>query len=367
MDAVVTTNDIEIDEETTGDDLTNVPYDPAQVKVDYKPFSIFQVMRKIRLGEIDLHPDFQRRLVWDKTRQSRLVESILINIPLPAFYLDATTLNRWVVVDGLQRLSTLDRFCNQNEFTLQNLEFLKDLEGKTFDELPRNYQQQIEETHLNLYIIQPDVPDEVKFTIFYRINTGGIVLTRQEIRHCLFHGPATDFLKKLAEAQKFKIVTTNSIPTKHMDDRECILRFFAFYLTPYTDYQQSNFDAFLAQTMRRLNAMDDTERRELRERLFEMLNRARAVFGPYAFRKIYEVDGKRYPINKSLFEVWAVTLLNHDPDRLTERKDEIIRRFVQIMNEDDEFNKAISTSTGSIKSVHKRFSAIEALLAEVMA
>ncbi|MCB0181496.1 MAG: DUF262 domain-containing protein, partial [Anaerolineae bacterium] len=87
MDAVVTTNDIEIDEETTGDDLTNVPYDPAQVKVDYKPFSIFQVMRKIRLGEIDLHPDFQRRLVWDKTRQSRLVESILINIPLPAFYL----------------------------------------------------------------------------------------------------------------------------------------------------------------------------------------------------------------------------------------------------------------------------------------
>ena len=366
MDATITEQPA-IDDETIDDDLSNVPYDPAQVKVDYKPFSIFQVMRKVRLDEINLHPDFQRRLVWDKTRQSRLIESILINIPLPAFYLDATTANHWVVVDGLQRLSTLDSFCNQNAFELQDLEFLKDLEGKTFDELPRMYQQQIEETHLNLYIIQPDVPDEVKFTIFYRINTGGIVLTRQEIRHCLFHGPATDFLKNLAEAKKFEIVTTNSIPTKHMDDRECILRFFAFYLTPYTDYQKSNFDAFLGKTMRRINTMDNEERRELRERFFEMLNRARAVFGNYAFRKMYEVDGKRYPINKSLFEVWAATLLKYDLNRLTERKDAIVDAFVRVMNEDDDFNKAISTSTGSIKSVHKRFSTIEALLADVMA
>ena len=366
MDATVADR-VEIDDEIIDDEMSNVPYDPTQVKVDYKPFSIFQVVRKIRLDEINLHPDFQRRLVWDKTRQSRLIESLLINIPLPAFYLDATSTNRWAVVDGLQRLSTLDSFCNKNEFRLQDLEFLKELEGKTFDELPRSYQQQIEETHLNLYIIQPDVPDEVKFTIFYRINTGGIVLTRQEIRHCLFHGPATDFLKSLAEAKKFELVTNNSIPTKHMDDRECILRFLAFYLTPYTRYQQSNFDSFLGQTMRYLNGISDEKRRELREQFFEMLNRARTVFGPYAFRKMYEVDGKRYPINKSLFEVWAVNLLNYDLDQLNKRKDAIIGEFVRIMNEDNDFNKAISTSTGSIKNVHKRFSTIEALLSNVMA
>ncbi len=355
-----------IEEETLDEEMATAPYDPTQVKVDYKPFSIFQVLRKINLGEINLHPDFQRRFVWDRTRQSRLIESILINIPLPAFYLDAATVNQWAVVDGLQRFSTLDRFCNKNEFPLENLEFLKDLEGVTFADLPRLYQQQIEETHLNLYIIQPDVPDEVKLTIFYRINTGGIILTRQEVRHCLFHGQATAFLKNLAEAKKFKLVTNDAIPTKHMDDRECILRFFAFYLTPYTEYQKSNFDAFLAKAMRRINQMDDTELGDLRQRFFEMLNQARAVFGDYAFRKFYEVGGKRYPINKALFESWAVSLMPYNLDVLTERRDEIIREFVRVMNEDEDFIKAISRSTGSVTSVHKRFGTIQELLARVM-
>jgi len=355
-----------IEEEMPGDEVSTIPYDPAQVKVDYKPFPIFQVMRKIRLDEINLHPDFQRRLVWDKTRQSRLIESILISIPLPAFYLDAVTVNQWAVVDGLQRLSTLDRFCNRNELRLQNLEFLKELEGRTFEELPRVFQQQIEETHLNLYVIRPDVPDEVKFTIFYRINTGGIVLTRQEIRHCLFHGPATELLKSLADAQKFKIVTTNSIPTKHMDDRECILRFCAFHLTPYTAYQANNFDDFLAHAMRTINRMDEIQLGVLRERFFEMLNKSRAVFGEYVFRKMYEVNGQRYPINKALFETWSVALLEYSLNLLTERKSEIVREFVNVMNEDEAFNKAISQSTGSIKHVHLRFSVIEGLLAKVM-
>jgi hypothetical protein len=355
-----------IETETLGDETNAVPYDPSQVKVDYKPFPIFQIMRKIRLGEINLHPDFQRRLVWDHTRQSRLIESILISIPLPAFYLDAVTVNQWTVVDGLQRFSTLDRFCNQNNLRLRNLEFLTELEGLTYEELPRLHQQKIEETHLNLYIIQPDVPEEVKFTLFYRINTGGVTLTRQEIRHCLFHGPATQLLKSLAEAQKFKIVTTHSIPAKHMDDRECILRFFAFYLTPYTGYQENHFDKFLGQTLRTINHMNDTERGELRQHFFEMLNRARSVFDDYAFRKMYEVGGQRYPINKALFETWSVALMNYDLDRLGERKDDIVRAFVRVMNEDEEFNKAISHSTGSVKNVHKRFGTIENLLTGVM-
>lgn len=359
-----TVNGIEAE---TGEEIISTPYDPGQVKVDYKPFSIFQVMRKIRLGELDLHPDFQRHLVWDATRQSRLVESVLISVPLPAFYLDALTTNHWVVVDGLQRLSALNKFCNQNDLRLHNLEFLKELEGCTFEDLPRFYQQQIEETHLNLYIIQPDVPDEVKFTIFYRINTGGVVLTRQEIRHCLYHGPATAFLKNLAESKKFMIVTGNSIPTKHMDDRECVLRFLAFHLVPYTEYQTSNFDAFLGQTMRRLNQMHESERSKLREHFFEMLNRARTVFGDYAFRKLYELDGRRYPINKALFETWATLLLQHDEHKLTERKETILHEFAHVMQNDDDFNKSISQSIGSVKSVQKRFSSIENLLTKALA
>jgi uncharacterized protein with ParB-like and HNH nuclease domain len=148
--------------------------------------------------------------------------------------LDAVDDDRWLVVDGLQRLSTLDRFYNKNELRLRNLEFLRELEGKTFDELPRRFQRQIEDkTRLNIYIIQPDTPSRVKFTIFYRINTGGLFLTAQEIRHALFQGESTKLLQELASTPEFKNATTNSIRSKRMDDREAILRFLAFYLSPY--------------------------------------------------------------------------------------------------------------------------------------
>src|SRR2546426_5210311 len=105
------------------------PFDPSKIKVDREPMSIFQVMRKIQIGEIKLDPDFQRNLVWDIKRQSRLVESILLKIPLPAFYLDAVQPDRWIVVDGLQRLSTLDTFLNKKALKLIGLEFL----GRQFE------------------------------------------------------------------------------------------------------------------------------------------------------------------------------------------------------------------------------------------
>jgi len=345
---------------------TTIPYDPSAVKVNFKPYSIFQIIRKIRLNELDLQPEFQRRVVWDKTRQSRLIESILMNIPLPAFYLDAMTINKWQVVDGLQRLSTLANFCWHNTLQLQNLEFYKELEGLTFEELSREQQSHIEDTHLNLYIIQPDVPEAVKFTIFYRINTGGVTLTPQEIRHCLFHGKASQFLKNLAELEKLKTVTRRGLSSKRMDDRESILRFFAFHLTPYTTYQDGDFDDWLGQTMQQINRMDDRALKALRELFFETMNKAQALFGAYAFRKLYALEGKKYPINKSLFEVWCVILSQYNKQLLIDHKMALLTGFIKIMNEDRDFEKAISRNTGSVRNVHKRFSTIEALLAEVV-
>lgn len=191
------------DEEILAEEYIKEPYDPTKIQVDSQTMTVFQVMRKIRLNEINLQPDFQRHIVWDIIRQSRLIESMLIRIPLPAFYLDARDDNVWLVVDGLQRLSTLNDFYNKKELRLKGLEFLDKLDGKSYDELPRNFQRQIEETSLTLYIIKPDTPPEAKFAIFYRINTGGMVLTGQEIRHCLFQGRATILLKELAETREF--------------------------------------------------------------------------------------------------------------------------------------------------------------------
>jgi len=134
-------------------------------------------LRKILLNEIKLDPEFQRNFVWDPVRRSRLIESALLRIPLPAFYFDGIDANRWLVIDGLQRLTTLRDFVTTKSFRLQGLEYLsRTAEGKSFDELPRGLQRELEETPVMLFIIRPETRPEVKFTIFYRINTGGLKL-----------------------------------------------------------------------------------------------------------------------------------------------------------------------------------------------
>ncbi len=356
-----------ISDEDSGAIAIEKPYDPSGIKVDMTPFTVFQVMRKIKLNEINLQPDFQRHIIWDDTRQSRLVESVLIRIPLPAFYLDATNDDEWTVVDGLQRLYTLDRFCNKNKLKLINLEFLTELEGKTFEELPRRFQRQIEDhTRLNFYIIQPDTPSKVKFTIFYRINTGGLVLTPQEIRHSLFQGKSTDLLGQLADSDAFKAATANSIKSRRMEDRECILRALAFHIRPYTDYNTLDLHGFLCDIMQHINKLPDEELEKLKTLFRQTMHKAEAVFGDYAFRKIYQRGGQKYPINKALFEAWSVSLMKYDMKELKIRKDEIIENFAEVLNTDAEFGKSISQGTGSVNKVKKRFSTIENLLSRIM-
>ncbi len=359
------------DEQITSDDTSDndniKPYDPDLIIVDYKPFPIFQVMRKIKQGQINLHPEFQRHFVWDQTRQSRLIESVLIRIPLPAFYLDVASTTKWSVIDGLQRLSTLDRFCNKNELRLKNLEFLTEQKDKTFEELPLSLQTRIEDTHLNLYLIDPRTPIDVKFNIFRRINTGGLVLTAQEIRHSLFQGVATKFLNDLAKSEEFKKATANPALAKRMNDRECVLRFLAFFLTSYTEYR-SPLDGFLSEAMLAINKIDEQTLAGLRKTFLEAMRKAADVFDNYAFRKMYAKNGRKYPFNKSLFEVWSVCLAKHDFEKLHVCKGEIVQEFVNLMNNDNdaEFAKAISFGTGSSTSVNKRFSTIENLLKRVV-
>lgn len=365
-DQIVRVEEEEILSDKSDDASISDPYDPSQIDVDITHFTVFHIMRKIELGEINLQPDFQRRLVWDETRQSRLIESILIRIPLPAFYLDAVDYDNWLVIDGLQRLSTLDKFYNKNELRLKNLEFLTELEGKTFKELPRKFQRRIEDTKLNVYTIQPGTPSRVKFTIFYRINTGGLVLTAQEIRHVLFQGKSTELLKKLASSREFKEATTNSIRSKRMEDRESVLRFLAFRMNSYKNYKNPDFHDFLNNSMERINKLSAQEINQLEDSFLAAMRKAKAIFGAYAFRRIYARNGKRYPISKPLFEIWSVSLVNYTLESLIKYKDDITEEWIRIMNEDDDFNKSISQGTGSVKKVHKRFRTIEELLAKVV-
>lgn len=351
------------------------PFNPALIRVDTDQMMVYHALRKIADDEIVLDPEFQRNFVWEKTRQSRLIESILLRIPLPAFYFDATREDKWLVVDGLQRLSTLHEFCNKKSFSLTGLQYLTDLQGKRFDELPPNLQRAItERTKLTTYIIQPETPRYVKFMIFSRVNTGGLPLMPQEIRHALYQGPATTMLKRLAESPAFLEATDRSVSPLRMDDRECVLRFMAFHLNSYEEFgsrvregEPANLDTLLNRTMEDLNSFPQAQRDELGAIFGESMLKARTVFRDKAFRKQYSSNSRRLPISKPLFEVWSVLLVGYELAALRARRHAIRKQFLALMDQRDSFEKAISYGTGSRGSILERFGRIRALLEEVMA
>ncbi|OWV75521.1 hypothetical protein ATY77_30815 [Rhizobium sp. R634] len=346
------------------------PFDPSKIKVTTDKKNVDLLVRRIDHGEIDLAPEFQRRArVWPIHRRSQLIESLLLRIPLPVFYVSADAIDNWAVVDGLQRITTIYDFV-KGAFVLSGLEYLTALEGKGFTDLDRSMKRRIEETELVINVIQPGTPEEVMINIFKRINTGGIPLNGQEIRNALNKGPVRDYLKTLASTPLFVSATDNSISDARMEGQEMVLRFLAFTMTPYQDYRVNDLDTFLNDAMRKLNAMYIEQREELVQIFLRSMSLARTIFGEYAFRKPrFDQHGNalssRNPISKPLFEAWAVALsaLNANEAKAAISKAEAIRvQFYDLVKKDPEFVTAISYSTGVPGRVFKRFNSVEQLL-----
>jgi hypothetical protein len=282
------------------------PFDPEKIKVRTEPAIVGQIIRRIEHNEIDLAPDFQRFAgIWNLTRKSRLIESLLLRIPLPVFYVAADERERWAVVDGLQRMTTINDFVH-DRFALASLEYLTQFNGIRFSALPRPMQRRIDETTLIVNVIDPGTPEEVMFNIFSRINTGGLRLNGQEIRHALNKNPARDFLKELANSSEFISATDGSVKPDRMADRECVLRFLAFKIQSWESYSDSTLDTFLGSTMKRLNRMPRNELDDLKADFIRAMRAARTIFLDDAFRKRYVIGQGRSVVSKALFETWSV-------------------------------------------------------------
>ena len=342
------------------------PFNPELIKIRTVNVNVGQIITRIEHDEIDLAPDFQRlRGIWKTEQKSRLIESLLLRIPIPIFYVAADKDEKWAVVDGIQRFSTIYGY-RAGEFPLSGLEYL-DHDGKKFDTLSRHLQRRIDETQIVVNVIEPGTPEEVKFNIFYRLNTGGVPLNGQEIRHALNPGPVRAFLKELAKSKEFQSATDRSIGSQRMADRECILRFLAFHIDPWEKYAVNDINGYLGDAMKEINKKSQPDRDAIAADFKRAMRAAGDIFGKQAFRKIYTGDDRRRPVNRALFGAWGVGLARRSPqeiDILVRNRRGVRERFMSLLESDQEFESVISYSTSAPQRVRKQFRAIDDLIAK---
>ncbi len=367
----------QVEQEIQGNEPITVPFDPNLIRIRRDPFTLGELIDKIQYDEVNFKTAFQRKSdLWDATKQSRLIESVLLRLPLPAFYFDEVIENEediekrrsvWQVIDGLQRCSAFNHYIVKEELKLVNLEFLTRFEGKKYSELPRELQRRIQQTPITTYIVEKGTPEEVKFNIFKRINTGGLILTPQEIRHAMNQGIAADYVADLASMDSFREATCWIIKTDRMEDRDFVTRYIAFYLQDFSVYQP-DLDSFLTKGMGKIKLLNDSERETMKIAFEKAMNTAIQIFRNDAFRKRMAKDDRRKPINKALFEVFSVYFAKMNEKqsmRLIERKDEFIDKFI-ILNNDNKFQYAISSGTGQKESVNRRYNEIRRIIEETL-
>lgn len=352
--------------------LMDKPFDPTKIDIDTKTPSLDTLIKRIANKTVQLNTEsyFQRKDdLWDSTKQSRLIESILIRFPLPAFFFDASDDNNWLVVDGLQRLSSVRNFVVEKKLKLTNLEFLSHLNGSKWDDLPDDLKRLIEESQVVIYKIMPGTPTDVKFNIFKRINTGGLILEPQEIRHALFQGKPAKFIAELANSQEFIEATDGRIKTHRMLDRDFANRFLCFYLFGYENYVP-DLDTYMSRAMAIINEKNENELDKIRHdfKLSMILNKD--IFEKQAFRKVYRDDFERLPpINKALFDALSVQfalLTGQQQQALKKKKNEMKAGLKKLLSEDDRFFISVTSSTGDKNRVFNRHNAVASLIRDLI-
>lgn len=377
-------NQTDIDENEFSEPQEITPYNPDDIRVHQKQFSIKFIEEMIDNGDIDFTPDFQRNFVWNSIQKSKLIESLLLRIPLPIFYFAEDREGRLTIVDGLQRLTTIKEFMN-NEFSLNHLEYLGEgVKGRYYKSDPDKKKEGIDAKYYRWFnmsqfavnVIDPSSPYKVKYDIFRRINTGGKPLNNQEIRNCLSSRKLRKLLMDMSALEEFYAATNGSVGGKRMADREVALRFIAFYdaykkdatlKTSYDGYMEYFLDTV---TEDYSNVSVEKSQEYLNIFRNAMQNSLLLLGGRNAFRKLkYEngvVDSQKQLFNKALFVAWSVLLADIPHNLLSQKysQDCLLEPFAELLNTDNQLMYYISYGTNGKSNLEYIFHKVSDLINE---
>ena len=369
------TVDINIEAEEKEQDENTDNYPNLSIKIEQAQYSIFELKRKYDKDRICIDPDFQRNLVWTNKHKSELIESVIMQIPLPLIYLAENEDGKLVVVDGRQRLTTFFQFLD-NEFRLKDLKILPQINGMNFNELEEShlysrYVTIIEDTQLVVQIIKYPTKDRVRFDIFDRVNRGGTPLNKQEMRNALYQGNATKLLDELSKMKSFKDATGGAISPKHMKDKYVILRALCFYLLwrgnildknkKRMEYR-SDMEELLGAGMNLFNKMDLNSIFLLKQLFDRTMTRAYQCLGKDGFR--IPSNGKiRRPISMTLFETLFYYFTCFDKTSVSNLE---MKKGVVELLQDEEYLRSLQHSVDSSVNVKKRFGKVKEKYKEII-
>jgi hypothetical protein len=366
-------NNNELSEEQTKDESESLelPEQNRKVFTDQGDPEIDSLYRKWKDGDLDIQPDFQRGFVWDIVKASRLIESILLDIPLPVIYLSQEKDGKEYVIDGQQRLTSFFSFIDGKlpdpklpfgkDFKLSNLNVFTELNGKYFKDLPRELQKKIRFYKIRTITFRKESEQDLKFEVFERLNTGSVSLNDQELRNCIYRGKYNDLLWELSEDKIYRELLGIKKPERRMRDVELVLRFASFYHSTYINYKPP-IKKFLNNDMERFRFISDKDALELRNAFKNTTTLIKYILGEHAFKRFYSGNQdhpngywEKKKFNASLYDILMDSFARRDKNLTMRYLDSIREALINLMTSDQQFIDSIELSTSSTQAIHMRF------------
>lgn len=359
----------ETEDNTSSCDAITSPFSPNDIRLSTPPMNMGDIIDMIQYHYIDFDTQYQREQnLWSDEDQSRLIESILLGLRLPAFYFEEVSKKKWNIIDGLQRCCAIRNFCVDQTLSLTDMEFLTDFNGRKMDDFPFEIKRDIRMLPVTVNVLGKGVPDDVKYILFKRLNTGGIKLSPQEIRNAVYWGDTINIIRDMADFPAFKAATLNAIPTLRKQDMDFVSRFVAFYLIGYENYTEPDLDKFINTCMSNIKkGMYDNKIESMKQNFIKAMNLAAEIFGDDAFRKRTDKASTKNPLNKAYFEVISVAfakLSDENTRKLLLHKELFKDNLIKEMKENSSYFGAFSGGTAKTESVKKRFSVFNDILSK---